>query len=304
MLEQFLATFAGVILSFLLWFGGERIIKYQHEKKAREHLSKEIIEEIEENIGVLSLFANLIEKNLQAGNIPVLGQKLNISARHYSITSGELRLINNSDQRELIRNSVYICENFNDFVENTELLLAMINLKEHFQALSQATYRLNQLKEHARETATYLRNIVEELTNLQSARNPSTKEGVMVEKDHKMSYIASIMALIGLLLVALKSQRGNIEDYVGIALMSIVILFFILSLISILLQNKFRNGLISRLARLAFQIKIRRLSLFLGFVALVIALLQYGYPWGLLIAALLVIAADVFLFWPILRKRR
>jgi len=168
MLGQFLATFAGVILSFLLWFGGERIIKYQHEKKAREHLSKEIIEEIKENIGVLSLFANLIEKNLKAGLIPILGQKLNISARHYSITSGELRLINNPEQRELIRNSVYVCENFNHFVENTELLLAMTNLKEHFQALHLATYRLSQLKEHARETAAYLQeNIVDKLTSPQ-----------------------------------------------------------------------------------------------------------------------------------------
>lgn len=169
MVEQFLATFAGVILSFLLWFGGEKIIKYQHEKKAREHLSKEIIQEIKENIDVLNLFAGLIDKNLKAGNLLLLGQKLNISARHYSISSGELRLIRSSEQKKLIRNSVYICEGFNHFVENTELLLAIGNLKDQPQALHLATYRLGQLKEHARETEAYLQNIIEGLTNLQSA---------------------------------------------------------------------------------------------------------------------------------------
>ena len=156
MIEQFVATFAGVILSFLLWFGGEKIIRHQREKKARDHLSKEIVEEIKENIDVLGLFANLIEKELQAGEIPVLGQKINISARQYSVSSGELRLIRSFEQKKLIRNSMYVCEDFNHFVESTELLLAVGNLKTQPQALSQAQYRLNQLKENARETVTYL----------------------------------------------------------------------------------------------------------------------------------------------------
>ena len=167
MLEQFIATFAGVMLSFILWFGTVKIWKYQQQKKARDHLSKEIVEEIKENIDVLGLFANLIEKELQAGRIPVLGQKINISARQYSVSSGELRLIGSSEQRKFIRNSMYVCEDFNHFVENTELLLAMGNLKAQPQALSLAKYRLNQLKENARETVTYLHGIAEELAGLQ-----------------------------------------------------------------------------------------------------------------------------------------
>ena len=167
MLEQFIATFAGVMLSFLLWFGTVKIWKYQQEKKAQKHLSKEIVEEIKENIGVLSIFAGLIEKNLQEGRITLLGEKLNISARQYSISSGELRLISSSEQRKLIRNSMYDCEGFNHFIENTELLLAVMNLKTQSQALPQAKYRLDQLKEHAQETATYLQGIVEELVALQ-----------------------------------------------------------------------------------------------------------------------------------------
>ena len=167
MIEQFVATFAGVMLSFLLWFGTVRIWKYQQEKKAQKDLGKEIVEEIKENIDLLGLFAGLIETELQAGRIPVLGQKLNVSARQYSVSSGELRLISGSEQRKLVRNSMYVCEGFNHFVENTELLLAVMNLKAQWQALLGAKYRLNQLREHARETATYLQGIVEDLVGLQ-----------------------------------------------------------------------------------------------------------------------------------------
>jgi len=244
MLEQFLATFAGVILSFLLWFGGERIIGHQREEKAREHLSKEIIEEIKENIEILNLFANLIEMNLKAGNIPILGQKLNISARHYSVSSGELRLINSSEQRKLIRNSIYICEDFNHFVENTELLLAIGNLKAQPQALSLATYRLYQLKEHARETAKYLQNIAEELTNLQSDRNPSTEEGVMRERNYIMSYAGLIAALAGFLLISLGNWGKSIPDKTETVIIVITMVYFILCGISIGLKTSLEIDLL------------------------------------------------------------
>jgi hypothetical protein len=166
MLGQFLATFAGVILSFLLWFGGEKVFQYQREKKARAHLYKEIVEEIKENIALLGLFAGTIEKNLKAGKITLLGLKLNISARSSAISSGELRLISDPEQRQLIRNSTYDSQEFNHFVENTELLLAIVNLKDQPQALRIANYRLSQLKEQAEETANYLqKDIIDKLAS-------------------------------------------------------------------------------------------------------------------------------------------
>ena len=164
MLEQFLATFAGVILSFLSWFGGERIIRYQHEKKARAHLSKEIVEEIKENIILLGSFANLIEQALKAGKIPIFGLKLNVSAMSSAISSGELRLISDPEQRQLIRHSAYSCEMFNHIIENSELLLAILDLKAQSQALRQATKHLNQLRKAARKTADYLQDIIDKLT--------------------------------------------------------------------------------------------------------------------------------------------
>ncbi len=168
MLEQFLATFAGVILSFILWFGGVKIFEHQHEKKARTHLRKEIIEELKENIALLGSFADLLEQNLKKGRVPVLGLKLNISARSSAISSGELRLINDSEQRQLIRNSAAICEHFNHLTETSGLFLAILNLKAHSQALPQATERLNQLKKTARATAAYLqKDIIDNLTSPQ-----------------------------------------------------------------------------------------------------------------------------------------
>jgi len=156
MLEQFLATFAGVILSFLLWFGGVKIFKYQHEKKARAHLKKEIVEELKENIALLGSFANLIEQNLKKGNILVFGLKLNVSAMSSAISSGELRLISNSEQRQLIRISAFHCEEFNHLIDHNELLLSILILKTPPPVLPLATNRLNQLKKYARKSADLL----------------------------------------------------------------------------------------------------------------------------------------------------
>jgi hypothetical protein len=128
-----------------------------------------------------------------------------------------------------------------------------------------------------------------------------------VRKYYERSYAASAMVLFGFLLVVLKHQWRSTEGCILIALISIMVLFFVLSSISIHYQDKRRNrrinGLINKLATFAFGFKIGQISLYLGFVALIIGLIQYGgYPWGLGAAVLLVISADVFLFWSTLRK--
>jgi len=164
MLEQFLATFAGVILSFLLWFSGERIIRHQREKRARTHLREEIVDELKENIALLGSFADLLEQELKKGKISILGLKLNVSAMSAAISSGELRLINDLEQRRLIRISADMCGEFNHAIENTELFLAILNLKSQPQALPQAKHRLNELKEHARRSADFLQGIINKLT--------------------------------------------------------------------------------------------------------------------------------------------
>jgi len=118
--------------------------------------------------------------------------------------------------------------------------------------------------------------------------------------------LASAMVLIGFLLVVFRIQWRSTAGYILIVLTSMMVLFFMLSFFSIRWQNKCRNKHINRLsnklAELAFQLKISRISLSLGFVALIIGSLQLGYPWGLRIAASLVFIVDGFLFWPYLRK--
>ncbi|MBN2462689.1 MAG: hypothetical protein JXB43_03715 [Dehalococcoidia bacterium] len=301
---QFLATFAVVILSFLLWFGGERIIRNQREKKARIHLHEEIVDELKENIILRGSFADLLEQELKKGRISPLGLKLNVSALSAAISSGELRLINDPEQRRLIRISADMCGEFNHIIENTELFLVVLSLKAQPMALPQAKYRLTQLKEHARRTVIYLQGVVKKLTTPQPVMNPSIKKEAISIKCQ--SYVTSIMVLIVLLLVTWEIQWKGIERSIVIALTIIMILVFILCIISIRYQNKRRKGLINRLinwlAALALDLRIGRLSLFLEFTALIVALIRHGYPWGLRIAMLLIIAVYVVLFWSTLRN--
>ncbi|MCJ7653815.1 MAG: hypothetical protein MUO97_00685 [Dehalococcoidia bacterium] len=164
MLWQLLAIFVSVILSFLLWFGAERIKRDQDDRKTRTHLHEEIVDELKENIALLGAFADLLEQELKKGKISVLGLKLNASAMSAAISSGDLRLISDSEQRRLIRISADMCGEFNHAIENTELFLAILNLKAQPQALPQAKHRLNELKEHARKSADFLQGIVDKLT--------------------------------------------------------------------------------------------------------------------------------------------
>jgi len=163
MLEQLLVTIVGVMLSFLLWFGVGWIVKHRREKKARIHLREEIVDELKENITLLGAFADLLEQELKKGKVSILGLKLNVSAMSAAISSGELRLISDSEQRRLIRISADMCGEFNHAIENSELFLAILNLKAQPQALPQAKHRLNELKEHARRTADFLQGKVDKL---------------------------------------------------------------------------------------------------------------------------------------------
>lgn len=52
-LQTFLPVFVGVILSFLLWFGGQWFIGYWRNKKARAAMLQEIEEEIRKNVALL-----------------------------------------------------------------------------------------------------------------------------------------------------------------------------------------------------------------------------------------------------------
>jgi len=164
MLEQLLVTIVGVMLSFLLWFGGKKIFQHQRDKKTRIYLHEAIVEELKKNIDLLGSFATLIEQELKKGNMLVFGLKLNVSAMSAAISSGELRLISDSEQRRLIRISADMCEEYNHLIDHNELLLSILLLKTQPSPLPLATNRLNALKEHARKLADYLQDKVDKLT--------------------------------------------------------------------------------------------------------------------------------------------
>lgn len=161
MLITFGATFFGVILSFILWFGGEWWIKHRKEQKALKHITREIHEEIALNINILADLVASTPKTLTSGNIPLFfPQRLNLAVFNYLTSSGELRLLEVSKQRWIL-NAGNQCERFNKFIENTELVLTA--LISHPDGLKHSIHRLEMLAEQAEETARNLSAILEKL---------------------------------------------------------------------------------------------------------------------------------------------
>jgi len=66
-----LEVFLGVIASFLLWFGGEKLLRYQRDKRARNNMVREIQEEINRNIMLLDSLIESMPKTLDSGIVPL-----------------------------------------------------------------------------------------------------------------------------------------------------------------------------------------------------------------------------------------
>ncbi|MFC1901836.1 hypothetical protein ACFLX3_02790 [Chloroflexota bacterium] len=163
MLETFGATFFGVIGSFLLWYGGQWWLKQRKDKIAVKHIAREIQEEISLNINILVLCANTIPNMISGGNIPVfIPYRLNLSVHRYLTSSGELRLVDVSQQRSIL-DAGMTSESFNRFIDNTELLLTLANGLTQPHSLVTARHRLTGLTEQAQDTAKHLNEILGEL---------------------------------------------------------------------------------------------------------------------------------------------
>ena len=130
MIVTFGATFFGVVASFLLWFGGQWWIKRQRNKKAVRAMMEEIQEEIQLNIALLDQFTKTAPKMLEEGNVPVyIPERMNLAVYNYVVSTGEIRLIDDIRKQGLIRYAAKVCEIFNKFIDNTELLLAIFLLR-------------------------------------------------------------------------------------------------------------------------------------------------------------------------------
>lgn len=137
---NFLATFFGVILSFSLWFLGEHTIKWLAQRKDREAMVIEISEEAKFNILVLKETRETLKKAHNGGDIPLYIPRLRTGASGYAISSGGIRLLKNRRKQFIVRylNSMY--ESENSFAENTELLFAVLLLRN--DGLKWVKYRL------------------------------------------------------------------------------------------------------------------------------------------------------------------
>ncbi len=161
MLVTFGATFLGVIASFLLWFGGQWWIKRQRDKKVLGNMISEIQEEIQVNIALLTGLIKGVPKSLQEGMISHhLPCRMRLEVYQYAVSSGDIRLLEFSKQR-LIQYTAVICESFNQFINNTEMLLAVFLMKSG--GSKWARYRLEQLVESAKDSRDYLQDTLHKL---------------------------------------------------------------------------------------------------------------------------------------------
>ncbi len=148
---NFLAVFGGVILSFSLWFLGEYIIKWLTQRKDREAMTREIVEEAKLNILVLKGNLNFINKRFQAsGDIPLFFPRLKTSASSYAISSGNVRLLKARRKQFLVRYMNEIYERENRFNENSELLFTILLLRD--DGLTWTDYRLRRMAKGIPET--------------------------------------------------------------------------------------------------------------------------------------------------------
>jgi hypothetical protein len=149
-LTNSLATLSGVILSFLLWLGANRILQNKRDNKVKANMIKALKEEIEMNLNLLANVHEGIEQSLKTGTIPVyIPQRLDLSVYNYAVASGDIRLIKDFDKQRLLRLIAYSCDVFNHFSENTEFLCGIFLMRN--DGLKLSVYRLTKLRESAQD---------------------------------------------------------------------------------------------------------------------------------------------------------
>jgi hypothetical protein len=125
-ITQLLVTTAGVLLSFALWFGGERLIKNLLERTARKSLMKELLEELKFNINILDQQRKGLIEMINNHTVPLFIPKLSNIAAKFAVTSGEVRLCGNFDKQRIVRLIVDLYDRHNAFSENTENVLIRV----------------------------------------------------------------------------------------------------------------------------------------------------------------------------------
>ena len=147
-LQTFLPVLVGVLASFLLWFGGQWLVGYLRDKKAKVAMLREIEEEIVLNMGILDNLVKGISESFSRQDVLVhIPHRMRLEVFQYIVQSGEIRLITDIHKQRLIRYVAYVCSIFNDFIDNTEVVLATLIGKPN--AVKLAHQRLTGLMEQA-----------------------------------------------------------------------------------------------------------------------------------------------------------
>lgn len=162
MAVTFGATFAGVFASFLLWFGAGWLIRRGQNKKAREHTVHEIVDEIKVNIAHLDSSMETVASMREKELVPLIFHRLSLTAYQYAIVSGEIRLLD-VHKRVFIGNAASICEAHNRFVDNTELVLAILLLRRDSLNRMIVEYRLDRLSENLKDNRDFLLALLKRL---------------------------------------------------------------------------------------------------------------------------------------------
>ena len=160
--QTFLPVLVGVFASFLLWFGGQWLVGYLRDRKAKAAMLREIEEEIVTNMGILDNLVKGVSESFDRQEVSVyIPHRMRLEVYQYIVQSGEIRLINDIGKQRLIRYMASLCSTFNDFIDNTELLLATLLGKPN--AVEVARHRLKGLMEQAEQDKGILSKWLKEL---------------------------------------------------------------------------------------------------------------------------------------------
>lgn len=151
-------TTIGVFVNYIAAAAKER----HKERLTMSALRQELIEEAQLNITKLNGLTAAIPMVEEAGGVPVyLPHRMTLTALHQAISDAQLRLFPTLTQLHW-RSVVEICETFNKFVDNTELLAIICLL--HPDGLKIVRHRHQQLAAQAKDSREAIEQILSNIT--------------------------------------------------------------------------------------------------------------------------------------------
>lgn len=157
---NFVATFAGVFLSFSLGLVTEYLFKRRASNRERKQMYDEIVDEAEFNLKALDVLLDFTKKAKMGGDIPNLIPPLRRDASGYAIATRNVRLLKDRKKQQLIWALDAIYQSHNRFADNTEEIFKTFLLRQ--DGLMWVQVRLTRLIEHIDESKALITKSVAE----------------------------------------------------------------------------------------------------------------------------------------------